>query len=579
MTIVMKKTSTSLLFARGARLLLFGLIAGPVIAGTFGIMVPAFGWFPPLGGETFSLAPINAVLNAPGIWQSAWLSLSTALLATALSYFCVMMFLAVMWEHGRVGWLVRALAPLLSVPHITIAVGLLFLLQPSGWLARLISPALSGWERPPIFGIVPDDYGMVLVFGLMIKEIPFLLLMALSALSQLPAHQWIATSRSLGHGPISSWCLIVQPNLAPRLLLPVSIVLIFCISVVDMAIILAPTTPPPLSLRVLNWFQDPDLTARFTASAAALFQVLLAGIAVCLWTILRWLCGIIQRTSVRSGIRFHWLSKSSRPLCFLGVVLIALPCAIGALGLGVSLVWSVAEVWRFPDILPSRWGLLAWSAGSVSLWDAAINTVLIGVSSAGLALVMVIVWCELTPEAGSEGQRKAISEMPFYIPLLIPQIAFLFGLQIMLVWLSLDGVYVTLIWAHLLFVFPYVLLSLGPAWRRWDNRLDDVGAALGASRIERLIRIKLPVLIMPIMTSLAVGFAVSAALYLPTIFVGGGRIVTLTTEAVTLASGAGRQNLGAATALQMALPLIIFLCADTVSRRRLFRRGAARSHR
>ena len=120
------------------------------------------------------------------------------------------------------------------------------------------------------------------------------------------------------------------------------------------------------------------------------------------------------------------------------------------------------------------------------------------------------------------------------------------------------------------------MLSLGPAWRRWDNRLDDVGAALGASRIERLIRIKLPVLIMPIMTSLAVGFAVSAALYLPTIFVGSGRIATLTTEAVTLASGAGRRNLGAATALQMALPLIIFLCADTVSRRRLFRRGAAR---
>jgi putative thiamine transport system permease protein len=169
--------------------------------------------------------------------------------------------------------------------------------------------------------------------------------------------------------------------------------------------------------------------------------------------------------------------------------------------------------------------------------------------------------------------------MPFYIPLLIPQIAFLFGLQIMLVWLSIEGVYVTLIWAHLLFVFPYVLLSLGPAWRRWDNRLDDVGAALGAGRIERLIRIKLPVLIMPIMTSLAVGFAVSAALYLPTIFVGGGRIATLTTEAVTLASGAGRQNLGAATALQMALPLVIFLCADTVSRRRLFRRGSARSHR
>ena len=39
----------------------------------------------------------------------------------------------------------------------------------------------------------------------------------------------------------------------------------------------------------------------------------------------------------------------------------------------------------------------------------------------------------------------------------------------------------------------------------------------------------------------AVGFAVSAGLYLPTLFAGGGRFVTLTTEAVTLASGGDRR--------------------------------------
>lgn len=70
MAIMMKKQGMSLLLAKGARFLLFGLIAGPVIAGTLGIIVPAFGWFPPLGGVAFSLAPIQAVLDAPGIWQS-----------------------------------------------------------------------------------------------------------------------------------------------------------------------------------------------------------------------------------------------------------------------------------------------------------------------------------------------------------------------------------------------------------------------------------------------------------------------------------------------------------------------------
>jgi hypothetical protein len=44
MAIMMKKQGMSLLLAKGARFLLFGLIAGPVIAGTLGIIVPAFRW-------------------------------------------------------------------------------------------------------------------------------------------------------------------------------------------------------------------------------------------------------------------------------------------------------------------------------------------------------------------------------------------------------------------------------------------------------------------------------------------------------------------------------------------------------
>ena len=227
------------------RLFLLFFIVGPVVAGSVGILLPAFGWFPPLGGERISFIPFKTMLVAPGMVQSVWLSLSTALLSTSLSYFCVMLFLAVIWERQLAQKLLKALFPLLSVPHVTIAVGLMFLLQPSGWLVRLVSPALTGWERPPVFGGLPDDNGFLLVFGLMTKEIPFLLLMTLSALSQLPARQWISASRTLGYGPVTSWFLIVQPNLSHRLLLPVLIVLVFSVSVVDMAIILAPTTPPP----------------------------------------------------------------------------------------------------------------------------------------------------------------------------------------------------------------------------------------------------------------------------------------------------------------------------------------------
>ena len=57
------------------------------------------------------------------------------------------------------------------------------------------------------------------------------------------------------------------------------------------------------------------------------------------------------------------------------------------------------------------------------------------------------------------------------------------------------------------------------------------------------------------------GFAVSVAQFLPTQLIGAGRITTLATEAVTLAS-AGQRSVAAATALLLAvLPCIVFVLA------------------
>jgi putative thiamine transport system permease protein len=163
------------------------------------------------------------------------------------------------------------------------------------------------------------------------------------------------------------------------------------------------------------------------------------------------------------------------------------------------------------------------------------------------------------------------TEHMLFVPLMIPQVGFLFGLQIMLLWLKLDGTTLALIWAHLLFVLPYVWLSLAPAWRNFRIEWLHLAASLGASPVRRFFRVRLPILIQPIMTSFAVGFSVSAALYLPTVFAGNGRVVTLTVEAVTLASGASRSQLGVATGLQMALPLLVFILAGVVARRRTAR--------
>ena len=51
---------------------------------------------------------------------------------------------------------------------------------------------------------------------------------------------------------------------------------------------------------------------------------------------------------------------------------------------------------------------------------------------------------------------------------------------------------------------------------------------------------------------------------LPTLLIGGGRVETLTTEAVALSSGGNRRVIGAYAVLQLVLPAIAFALAIVV---------------
>ena len=148
-----------------------------------------------------------------------------------------------------------------------------------------------------------------------------------------------------------------------------------------------------------------------------------------------------------------------------------------------------------------------------------------------------------------------------YLPLLIPQIAFLFGVQVLLVILRLDGVWLSLVWSHLLFVLPYTFLTLGPIYRSYDQRMTDVAITLSRSPWKAFFKIKLPILMRPVLFSMAVGFSVSVAQYLPTLFIGAGRFETITTEAVNLASGSDRRIVAVYALFQLLTPLIVFFTA------------------
>ena len=494
-------------------------MVGPVSAGLIGTILPSFGILPALGGDGASLDPWQALLAQPGLDHSIGLSLINGLAATLISVVIVMLFCAA-WQSTRVfRVLQRLLSPILSVPHATAAFGLAFLIAPSGWIARLVAQ-VAGWDRPPDLAIIHDPIGLAMIVGLVIKEIPFLFLMTLAALPQADTDRTAQVTASLGYGRITGWFKVTLPRIYPQIRLPVLAVLAYSTSVVDVAIILAPTTPAPLAVRILGWLSDPDLSYRFMASSGAVLQ--------------------------------------------LGIVLVAMGVWIGGekiviLGLVVLLVWSIAGFWAFPDVLPRNFSLRLWAREFDALGDSLAVTLMIGVPSVLVASALVLGCLENEVRTGFRPRKRVM--WLIYLPLLVPQISFMFGLQVFFTLVGLDRTLFSVVLAHLVFVLPYVFLSLSDPFRALDPRYGQTALCLGASPNRVFWQVRLPLLTRAVLTAMAVGLAVTVGQYLPTLLIGAGRFATVTTEAVALATGGDRRMIGIYGLLQMMLPFAGFALA------------------
>ena len=524
----------------------------PLAAGGVGTLLPAFGFLPPLGAKEVSLDPWRAFVAYPGVWDAVLRSLTTGLAAAFLSYALVMGGLAFFHDSRWMGRLRAVLAPILAVPHAALAVGLVFVLSPSGWLVRMVSPGLSGWDRPPDVAMAPDPYGVSLVLALVIKEIPYLLLVNLAALERLPTARSVDIGRSLGYSRPVSWLKLVMPQLAGRIRLPVYAVIAFSVSTVDMAIILTATPTPTLGVLILRWMREADLSFQFVAAAGAVLQVGVVLAAVLIWR--------VGEVAARAFLKI-WLHRGGRRLFpgagFLAVVPTGLISVMGGLGLVGLLVWSFAGRWRFPDAVPGRWSLDNWGDRFGMIADPLWSTLSLAAVSTIAAAILAIIGLEAEIRYGRGRRIMAL----ILLPLILPEVAFLFGFQVFLVGLRVDGSWVGVVWAHLLFVLPYTYLTLAGPYRGLDPRFARAAACLGASPARIFWSVRLPLLLRPLLIAMAVGFAVSVGSYLPTVFAGAGRIATLTTEAVTLSSGGDRRLIGVVGVLQAGLPFLAFALA------------------
>ncbi len=524
------------------------LLSGlPVIAGLGGSVANGSDW-----------AGWRTVLTTPGIAQSVTLALWTGITATALSL--VIAHLTVM-VAATGQWSIRLrsiVLPLIALPHLAMAIGIALVLSPSGLILRLLSPWMTGLTVPPDWQTVQDPAGVSLILGLIVKEAPFLVLALGGALSQVPSERMLTQARILGYGRLKGWLVGVAPLLQRQIGLPIAAVLVFSLANVEMAIPLGPQMPPTLGNLVWQWFSAGDLAQRDAAAAGALLLLATSLAALGLWRIGSRLAGTFAARFTRSGYRRRndvaWRRLAAIP--WFGIT------TLGAVSIVALVLRALNGMWRFPAVLPQHAIYSQWTTAAPGLGAAFATTLEVAALTALVVTALTLAGVEALHD--DEGARIRMTYLLF-LPLLIPQLAFLFGWQVVLVRLRWDGTLFAVIWSHTVLALPYAWGVLAGARTALDRRLPKAARLLGASPLRAWITVTLPLMLRPTLLAAALAFSVSAAVYLPTQFAGAGRIATVATEAAAAASSGNLRMAASYGAAQMAAPLLALGAAIGIS--------------
>lgn len=544
------------------RLLLFLLLLIPVSVGLIGIVFPSFGYFPALDRHDFSFDIFKQLFAVDGVGRMVWLSLFTGIGSTLLATLCTFLLLAACYKSSFLSKVQTMLSPLLVLPHAATAIALLFVLSPSGLFARLIGSITSTTIPSANAAFFPyDDWGISVLCALVLKEVPFILLMALSVMAQpsnvrkLAGYQRVGVS--LGYNEKSIFFKLMLPSIYAQIRLPILAVLVFATSNVEIPLILAANNPGTLSTAILHWFNHVDLSMRLLGSAASILQVFVCVFAILFFITIERGLALWGRNRLHAGKRNFF----ERSIAFLGTSVLAVYAVLIAMVVYVVVMYSFATYWPFPRLLPQGFTLLHWQTALSAIDEPFWNAAALALATSTSSVVFVLLTLESEVLAPVKQKMARLFSFSLFLPLLVPGVAFLYGLVWFQQLLSTHTLGFHTYIAHMVYVVPYVYLSLAVSYRRFDPRYAYVAQSLGKSPFQVFWHVKLPMLTSAVCVSWALGMAISFSQYLPTLLASGGAIPTVTTEAVASVSGSSERLTAVYAILQGVMPFMGFVIA------------------
>lgn len=264
------------------------VILGALFFGGLGDgLLQSFGYQPEIGHTTLSLDAYRNLLFDTlyrkdfwyGLLLTLWVSIASTLLAVALALPCALLLRQTFMGKQLAVFLFQVN---LSVPHLVIAIGMIFLFSQSGITAR-VAGQLGLIRGPAEFPVlVRDRYGIAIIFAYLWKELPFVGIVIIANLNG-SGTTFEQVARNLGATRWQRFRYIIIPLVAPGLLSASIIVFAFVFGTYEIPQLLGVRFPRMLPGMALDFFLAPDLNARPLGMALSMIIAVLSFGAVALY--------------------------------------------------------------------------------------------------------------------------------------------------------------------------------------------------------------------------------------------------------------------------------------------------------
>lgn len=247
------------------------LLGVPIVVGVGYLVAGAMGTVGDAAPGAF-----GRVLRDGQVLRSMLLSLWIAIAGTALALLGALGITLCFPGSTRLDRVAHRVAALpLPVPTVAGAVAILLLLSQSGWLSRIATQVRLTTVPADFPALVTDPWAVGVIVAVVWKELPFLLLVALS-LQSLRGSALVDAARTLGASPWQAARTITIPLLLRALAPSVIAVFVFVLGSLELPLVLASSSPLALPMLIQERRQALDAASHGEAYVIALLATLLA---------------------------------------------------------------------------------------------------------------------------------------------------------------------------------------------------------------------------------------------------------------------------------------------------------------